>query len=208
MDNSILTKAVWDLAKEYRKKDASKRVDVDKIVEIVQKHSLGAAASGLGSGWLPGAGSLIAAGVAAGFVWSMYYRINQELGIQTSKNLLKTIASAVLVNIGQYVAVLISASIALSFIPVGNIGASVIIASLNYAAVLTAGVVYMKLMISLIQSGRDISGMTEEELKKATQKAASEIDVKGMLKSAQSEYKRARKSGEVTGDEECDVVAD
>ena len=44
-------------------------------------------------------GALAATAVGAGFIWRMYYQIDQALKIRVSTNILKSISSALLTNL-------------------------------------------------------------------------------------------------------------
>ncbi len=190
--------------------DYLKKVGAKEIGDIIKGHALGAAAAGLGVSWLPGAGSAIALAATVGIIWSMYFRINVKLGITLSKTKLKSLASAILTNIGASAASFLGGTIistALSFIPiVGNAAASIIMAGLDYAVVFVSGIVYMKFLTKLFKAGKDIEILDEEELKAEAKAAVNDEDVNSLFKEARKEYDRARKSGEATGKEHVDIV--
>lgn len=77
-----------------------KEYQAEKVGDIIQSRAIVSAAAGIGAAILPtGGGSLIAAAVAVGAVWEMYFQINRELGISISDNKLKSLASAILSNL-------------------------------------------------------------------------------------------------------------
>ncbi len=187
-----------------------KKVGAKEIGEIIKGHALGAAAAGLGVSWLPGAGSTVALAATVAIIWSMYFRINAKLGIALSKTKLKSLASAILTNIGASAASFLGGAIistALSFIPiVGSAAASIMMAGLDYAVVFVSGIIYMKFLTKLFKAGKDIENLNEEELKAEAKAAVNDEDVNSLFKEARKEYDRARKSGEATGKEHVDVV--
>lgn len=68
MNNAILKVGIRSLER-YLKTEAK---DMDEQIEkLIMKHALAAAGAAVASGWIPGAGSTIATGIAIGFVWSM-----------------------------------------------------------------------------------------------------------------------------------------
>jgi hypothetical protein len=68
-----------------------------EIADIVKFHSAGAAA--VASGWVPGFGGLAAVGINAGFIWTMYGRINSKIGLPFSENVVKSIATGIATNL-------------------------------------------------------------------------------------------------------------
>lgn len=175
------------------------------IAKIISMHALGAAASGAATAWIPGAGASVAAVGQAAFVWTMYTRISQRLGINLSKKKLKFLGSAVLSNLVCTVGTLFAAS-AFSLIPgIGSVTAALIVASAGYAMVTAAGIVYVKLMSSLLNEGTDMSYMSDEELRERMREVMEGQNVRTMMKEAQSEYVRARKAGTVSGRETVDL---
>lgn len=166
----------------------------DEIEKIVINHSLGAAASAVASGWIPGAGGLVASGIGLGFTVSMYYRLCKNSDIPLSKNKLKAIASVAIAEIAAYIVVIVAAETLLTFVPgIGNLGASVIAGICNFAMVYIAGILFLKLMLSFTKRNRDIASMSEEELKSAMKHIANGEDFNNMFKEAKSVYKSAKK---------------
>lgn len=175
------------------------------IAKIISMHALGAAASGAATAWIPGAGASVAAVGEAAFVWTMYTRISQRLGISLSKKKLKFLGSAVLSNLVSIAGKLFAAS-AFSLIPgIGSVTAVLIVASTGYAMVTAAGIVYVKLISSLLNEGTDMLSMSDEELKERMREVMEGQNVRTMMKEAQSEYVRARKAGTVSGRETVDL---
>lgn len=195
-----------ELPKAYRQ--GIQEAGAEEIEEIINVHAIGAAASGLAAGWVPGAGGTAALMASVGFIWSMYYRINKKLGIPLSKTVVKSLGAAVLTNlVGSAMALLGGAAIAtaLSFTGIGNVFSSLIMGALDYAVVLVSGIIYMKILIGLFKAGKDVTKMSSAELKSAAENVIKEEDVNSMLKEARDTYKKAYKSGDITGKEKIDL---
>lgn len=182
--------------------DEQTAADIAKIINI---HALGSAASSAATAWVPGAGASIATAGAVAFIWTMYVRISERLGIKLSKKKLKFLGSAILSNLASAGGALLAAS-AISLIPgIGSVAAVVLAAGANYALVTVAGVLYINLMSSLHTEGTDVSAMSDEELKERMKKVMEEQNVKKMMKEAQGEYVKARKEGIVSGEESVEL---
>lgn len=198
-----------ELPSVYRK--LINEADAKEIEEIINGHALGAAASGLAAGWVPGAGGTAALMASVGFIWSMYFRINKRLGIPFSKTIIKSLGSAVLTNLAGTAISLVGGAIlatALSFTGIGNVASSIIMAGLDYAVVMVSGVIYLKLLTQLFKAGKDLNSVSAEELRSTAEQVMKSEDINQMLKDAKGEYKQKHKAGEVTGKETIDLEDD
>ena len=175
-------------------KYCNKKVDENfpfRIAEIVKSHSVGAATSAVASGWIPGAGAGIATTISAGFIWTMYGKINSECSIPFSENVVKSLATGLATNLASYVVGGLVMSTALSFIPgLGSIGASAVIGATCYAMTLASGIVYLKVLTSLMSSGANLSTMSEEELKQRANNITNSMNIKETIDKAKQEYKK------------------
>lgn len=183
-------------------------VSSDELVRLVSIHSLGAAAAGLGISWLPALGSLAATGAMTMFIWSMYLHINDCLGLRFSKVALKTILSAVLSNMGQgliYIAGTLTISTLLSLTGLGAVASSVMMAALDYAVVMVGGILYLKLITALVESGEDPQALSEDQLKNQTESIVQSENIREMLKTECENYKAGRKDGSITGKETVEL---
>lgn len=199
-----LTKCLRDSVEPW----VNAQLKSEEIENVVGVHALGAAAAGLGVAWLPGGGAVAATAAMAGFIWTMYFRINKVIGLKMSKTLVKTLASAILSNIAQAALAVVGTvvlSTALSFTGIGNAMSSLMMAALNYAIVIVGGIIYLKLLVGLFSAGKNPSEMNESELKKAASNIMDKEDIGSMIKTARNDYKKAKKDGKVTGDEKIDL---
>ena len=179
------------------------------LVEIVNTHALGAAASGIGVAWLPGVGSAAALLSMVGFIWSMYFRINNRLGLRFAKVIVKTLASAVLSNLAQAaisVAGTVALSTILSFTGIGNGTASLIMAALDYSIVMVGGILYLKLINSLMGAGSNPDEMSPTEIEIAMNEVIRNENVQALLKQNKTNYAAGRKNGTFTGNETVELV--
>lgn len=198
--SSIVAKALQEVPRNVISEEEA--ADIEKIINV---HALGAAASGAATAWVPGAGAGIAAAGEIAFVWTMYVRISERLGIKLSKKKLKFLGSALLSNLAYAGGVFLAAS-AVSLIPgIGTVTSVILIAGAGYAMLTVAGIMYVNLMSSLIKEGVDVSAMSEEELNEKMKKVMDGQDVKKMMKEAQGEYVKARKAGTVSGNETVEL---
>jgi uncharacterized protein (DUF697 family) len=160
------------------------------IAEVVKFHAVGAATACVAAGWLPGAGALAAAGICAGFIWTMYGRINSKIGLPLADNLIKSLATGAVTNLAAGFVGSLFLQTTLTLIPgVGNVGASVIAGTTGYALTLGSGYLYLKVLTNLFASGKDPSKMDADSLGRAAGEAAKSKDVKDVMKNAKSDYK-------------------
>lgn len=169
-----------------------------ELAEIVKTHSKGAAIAGVAGGWIPGVGGSAAILTAAGFVWTMYGRINSAIQLPFSENVLKSVASGVATNIAAYAAGSVALSTAFSIFPgLGNVAASVIAGGTSYALTLASGYVYLKVLTRLFQSGKDPTSISAEELNRTAKKVVEQEDMKAVMREAKQAYKKAKASGKI-----------
>lgn len=168
-----------------------KEYQAEKVGDIIQSRAIVSAAAGIGAAILPtGGGSLIAAAVAVGAVWEMYFQINRELGISISDNKLKSLASAILSNLlanAGSALLILAATFLGGLIPVVNTLMAPIQAMIAYIAVFAAGILYLNLLTNLFkaQGSLDMSNFDEE---KEVQKVIEEADIDSMIDELKDSY--------------------
>ncbi len=159
-------------------------------MDIVKKHSLGAAAAGVGSGGIPGAGGAALALVAEGFVWTMYGKINSKIGLPMSENIVRSLATGVATNLATYALGAVVLSTVFSLVPgLGSITASVVAGATTYALTVAGGLVYFKLLTSLFLSGKDPIALDADALKQAARDVAEREDIGTFMRKARDAYK-------------------
>lgn len=200
MNHVLLHKATEGLieAMDKASDELCSRANAEAAAEAIKKCAVGAAIAGVGSGWLPGAGGLVATAAWVAAIWTMYALINKKLGISVKENVLKSLASAILTNIlaaaGAYLLALLAGGI-LSFIPgIGTAAAIAVDAMLGYVTVFVSGILYLNLLTMMYEKygnanfdGKDIKGLA----KSVTENA----NIKGMMDEAKAAYKEDKKSG-------------
>lgn len=186
----------------------------DEVTKAIINNSIGAAAASLASGWLPGVGALAATAVSAGFIWRMYFQINKALGISISKNILKSLASALLTNLvaqlGGVVLIEVTAT-AISLIPgIGNVSASILLGAVNYGIVYVSGLVYIKMLTGLFSAQKDINSMTEEDFKASATETFNQNkeEFQKAFHAARESAKEDIKRGNITKDNTFDPETD
>lgn len=116
----------------------------EKLAGIVKLH----AGLAVGSAFIPIPGADMVA--AATNIWTMYIRINKEIGLPFKENVIKSIASGVVTNLGSAIAgVLVVGTVAKLFPGLGSLGGGAVIAATIYGVTVTAGILYMKAVAKL-----------------------------------------------------------
>ncbi len=199
MVEGLLAKVAYALCKALHK--AGPQVLGQEIAGIVEKHSIGAAAAGLGVAWLPGAGSTAALAACAGFVWSMYFRINSKIDVPFSKNILKSVGTAIATNLVASVVSSLVISATLSFLPgIGSIAASALMAGVSFALTWSCGLVYLKVLTRFAEANVDFTNVNADDLKAMAKDVIAKENVKEMMKQAKAEFKAAKARGDIKKD--------
>ena len=199
MVETLIGKAAFALCKAMHK--AGPTVLGQEIAGIVEKHSIGAAATGLGAAWLPGVGATAALAASAGFVWSMYYRINAKIGVPFSKNILKSLGTAIGANLVASAVSSVVISTALSLIPgLGNIAASALMAGVVYSLTWSCGLVYLKILTRFAERDVNFDNIREDDLKAMAKDVIDKENVKDMMKQAKEQFKAAKARGDISKD--------
>jgi|GEM_PF-1786997 len=158
-----------------------------KLAGIVKLH----AGIAVGSAFIPVPGADMAA--AAANIWTMYVRINKELELPFSENLIKSIATGIVTNLGAAVIASMVMGSALKFIPgLGSVGGAAVMGATIYGVTLTAGIIYMK-AISKLLSSKNSGQVNEENLKTAVDEIMKDKQsVQTILRTAKEGYKEAK----------------
>ena len=190
----------------YAMDDVQKKIDTDELIHIVKSHARSTSVAAAGSAWVTGAGATIATTLSAGFVWSMIYRINEQIGIKLKKDEVKKIGKSILNSIVPMAATSYLASTGLSFIPVlGNLASCLIMTSVCYSAVFTSGVVYMKAARQMLKEKEDGQTLQADEMERKAESVIKSEDISQIFKEAQDSYKEAKDD---TAEETVELVSD
>jgi uncharacterized protein (DUF697 family) len=128
----------------------------------------------------------------------MYARINKEIGLPFSENIIKTVASGVATNLAAGALASFIVSSALSFLPgLGSASASAIMCGTCYALTLASGFVYLKILTRIFQAKSDPTTFSADKLKEVAKQVVQEEDIKSVMKEAKEEYKAAKNRGEI-----------
>ena len=185
----ILKVTIYELNQNIRQ--IGREVNAEEIADIVMGHATATAISAAASGALPGAGSVIAMGIAVTSTVSMYGRLAKAMGVKLSNGLIRAVASAVVADVGASVAASLVAAAAISFIPgMGTLAASTLTAIANFGCVYLAGIIFVKMAAAL--GLRRMENMTETEMKEQVRRACSGINMRQAMKEAREAYKATR----------------
>lgn len=157
----------------------------EEIASIIKQHAVASAAVGLVPVPVVGVVGLV------GNIWTMYVRINQQVGLPFGKNIMKSIATGIGTNVASIMPAMligkVSAQVAKAIPGLGWLGGMAIDSATNYAITLVMGIIYVVALTKLFARGEPI---TEESLKRAAKEAAADkAFVKEAFKSAKNEYK-------------------
>lgn len=161
-----------------------------EIVQCVIHHATAAATAAALEGVLPGAGSAIAAATSTGIIITMYVSLGKKLNVRLGHGTLKALASALVADLaGAFAANLAGAAI-LSFIPgLGSLGSAAITGLTSFAYVYLAGLIYIKMVAAMLESGKSMNDLSEEELIKMAKKTTSTVNLKKAMNEIKSAYK-------------------
>ena len=202
MNHAILHNATESLVKAINKAsdDVCSSANAEAAADVIKTCAVGAAIAGVGSGWLPGAGALVATAAWVATIWTMYALINKKLGISIKDNVLKSLASAILTNIlsaaGAYMLAMLLGGL-LSFIPgIGTAASVAVDAMLGYITVFVSGILYLNLLTMMYEkNGKvDLEGVDLKDLAKSVTESA---DVKSIIDEAKASFKEDKKSGKL-----------
>lgn len=168
------------------------------LAEIVKGHAACATTAAVASGWLPGVGATAAVTISAGFIWTMYGRINSKIGAPFSENIIKSLAAGVVTNLAANAATGVALSTVFSLFPgVGTLTAVAVIGSTCYVLTMMSGVVYMRLLTNVFNVGKDPTRMSAQDLQNAAKEVMDSHDMARVMREARNAYKGARERGEI-----------
>jgi uncharacterized protein (DUF697 family) len=138
-----------------------------RLASIVNMH----AGLAVGSALLPIPGVDVAA--AAANVWTMFARINKEVGLPFSENAVKSLAAGIVANFASTATSLLVFGSVLKFVPgLGSLGGAAVMAATSAAVTKASGVVYMKAATEALNKktarvakDEDLSAAADEILK-------------------------------------------
>lgn len=174
-------------------RNLQENADSQEIADCVIGHAAAASVAAMAGGVFSGFASLIASGIAIGAIWRMYIKLCQILNINLKKDILKSVASAVLSNIVTQIGGMILAEVLIGFIP----GASVLVCGVvNFVVVYFAGLIFIKTLTSVFKAGNsDFENISADALKENAKAAANDINTKDIIKEAKSAFKDMKKDG-------------
>lgn len=180
--------------------DSFNGTSLEELQETVKNFAISSAIAGGIAGAIPGA-SVVACLAQTGLVWTMYVKINKQLGISMSKSTMKFIGSAMLTNIIANAGSLLlgyAGATVLSFIPIlGQITGPLMGTALGYIVIYVSAVLYLNLLTKLFKAKGSFTVDESDEIKEMIKDVVNESDVKGIIKEGQRSFKDAKKNGEI-----------
>jgi uncharacterized protein (DUF697 family) len=185
MSNTHLMRSAYELVKAPDK--LAEENLPREIADIVKLHAKLAVASALIS--VPGADMV----AAAANIWAMYGRINSALSMPFSENVVKSVATGAITNIGAAAAGLLVLGSAVKVFPgLGSVGGAAIMAATVYGVTIAAGFVYMNALAHLLRR-KSPTHITEADLKQATEaEMGDKAAIKEVVCAARDEYKKTK----------------
>jgi uncharacterized protein (DUF697 family)/GTPase SAR1 family protein len=155
-----------------------------KLAGIVKLH----AGIAVGSAFIPVPGADMAA--AAANIWTMYVRINKELELPFAENLIKSIATGIVTNLGAAAVATMVVGSVIKFVPgLGSVGGAAVMGATIYGVPVAAGIIYMKAISKLLSTEKS-GQVNEENLKTAVDEIMKDKQsVQTILKTAKEGYK-------------------
>lgn len=191
-------------ALEQVQDDYIKKEKLEAVADTIQGCAVTAAIAGVGSGWLPGAGSLVATGAWVAAIWGMYIKVNHDLGIKIKGNILKSLASAFLTNIIASAGSLLIAYVigfVISFIPgIGTLGAIAVDGFLGYITVYASGLLYIRFLTKVLKAKGNLD-FSEIDVKTIAEETVKEANIKDIIKEGRNSFKEAKKEGKFKKEE-------
>lgn len=131
----------------------------------------------------------------------MYFRINSKIGVPFSKNIIKSLATAIGANLAAGAISSVVVSSVLSFVPgIGNIAASALMAGVAFSLTWSCGLVYLKVLTRFAEANVDLGKVGEEDLKAMAKDVIAKENVKEMMKQAKNRFKEAKERGDIRKD--------
>ena len=166
----------------------------EKLAGIVKTH----AGIAVGSAFIPVPGADMIA--AASNIWTMYVRINNELELPFAENLMRSLATGVVTNLGAGALGYMVIGSAFKLIPgLGSLGGAAILSATIYGVTIASGIVYMKAVSRLLINEKKGQEINEENLKWAVEEIMDDDDsVRNILATAKEDYAQLENSRELT----------
>lgn len=167
--------------------EAFQKASIGNLPKKIQSDIKGHACIAAGSALIPIPGVSAAASVAN--IWAMYATINSDIGIKFSENILKSVASGVVANLGGYITLLTVGEL-LKFIPgVGSFAGAAIGGGVAYAITLTSAYVYLKAITLMAKEESDFNDESKLKYEVDGILRNDQEEIKDMLKEAKKSYK-------------------
>lgn len=127
--------------------------------------------------------------------WTMYVRINKEVGLPFEKNMVKSLATGVVTNLGSNVVGILAVSSVIKLVPgLGSIGGGMVLAATMYSVTLAAGIVYMKALAKLKSWENGWGKASENDVKVAVEDVMADKEgIRDILRDSKEYYKKNKR---------------
>lgn len=180
--------------------DTLNGTEIESIKDTVNKFAITAGILGAAADVIPGAGGILAALAQTGFVWALYVKINNTLGISISEHTIKFIGSAILTNIvtnAGYLILAYAAAAVMSIIPIfGQAGSAVTHLALGYILIYASAVVYLNFLTHTFKANGSFNIDESDKTKQNIKEAIKDSNVKEIIKEGKNAFKEAKDNGE------------
>ena len=172
---------------------------LEYIADLINKYAIYSAIAQIGS-LIGGFAAVVAIITQTGIIWSLYLKINEELGISSSKNVIKFVASAMLTNmVGQAGANIIAivATWLIGLIPIFNVVAITAEIIFAYVIVYASALIYLKVLTNFFKAKGDFQLDESDETKDIIKQVVKDTDISSIIKEGRKAFKEAKDNGEI-----------
>lgn len=186
--NTALRSALYALTTHFK-------ASADQIEKTIIGFGLFASVASAAAGAITAVGPFAATVVTTACVYAMYYKLANLLGVKISKNILKSIASAVIADIVSSIGVTLALAVLTSFVPViGNLSSAAICAIAQFGLVYVAGFMFITVLNKL--HGDSETEISEEALNNAVNEAKNDVDTSKIFAEAKQVHKEVKNNSE------------
>lgn len=166
--------------------------ECEDIKNIVLQHCAVAAISGMAVGVLPGAGEVVAMGIASASMLALITRLILILKISIEGAVLRFLAINLVTQIVGFFAGIFAVAFVASFIPIAGIFTA---GACNFAIVYIGSVLFLNLTLKFDVA--NLSNKSKEEIIEIIKAATKDVDGKKIVKEAKEAFNEMKKSGEL-----------
>jgi uncharacterized protein (DUF697 family) len=121
----------------------------------------------------------------------MYARINSEMKMPFSENVIKSVAGGVATNLGASVATSVVVGSVFKLFPgIGTVAGAAVIGTTVYGVTITSGIIYMRALAHLLEA-KGADEISEEDLRESTSEVMRDKNfIRSTVDEAKNSYKK------------------